>query len=333
MAAVQTTNEVRYVVCYPEWMAIEAGAAAFASTAEKNITCIAFSKEMTKDGSLAGNIAFSEPKGASYVVALLGTYWLDAGDRSLRILLQSPLHVTVSMYCSGNPPAVCQALMKEFDGRLACFDGKAAGKGPCAFMLSWLQTCGIAIPTLFEAMLKFPHWKTLLELIDARQLQVDMQTNQTLFSGVYNYDGFDAKSKHFARFRELFLNPPTLLEDVTKCGRAVANIQYIMARDRVSANAGMLPLADGKTLVAVCPAPELVVVTHQQLHEEFPEASGTVTMTHRLDRKSRTVSLNYSIRGYGPELDAAALASKVGGGGDKTSAGATIKLLDFSLPF
>ncbi|MDD5753135.1 MAG: hypothetical protein PHN45_00075 [Methylococcales bacterium] len=337
------------LVCYPDWMAIESAVAALASTID-GIECVGFSKAQTKDRTLSSVINSTISKNAHYgqiiqvYVLLLGSYWTDGGNYKLKdsMIVDLPRNADITMYCHGANSEICYTFSK-FEHRSKeqtnayrinkCLDGKDNREGPCSFIVSWMRSVVESgkLPSLFEGMLKSSQGSTLVRLVDGYQMQTDMVEAEKLFTGIYNYARFPSQPvNNFDKFRFLFLHMCSV-KDVMDYGSTVLDVELKIVHNRVAGNAALLPLKDG-TMVAICPSPDMTVLTHRLMHERYPEVAGSVTITHRFGDGAKTM-LNWSIRAYDDGMNAETLAKKIGGGGAKDSAGATVTVTDFTIPF
>ena len=187
---------------------------------------------------------------------VLGTYWNDCLTQLLNIF-----DTNCVLYCFG-----------KFSGEHAVFGERCRvvegvdGLGPAAFMFKMAKE---NVSSLCEN-----NFTKVISLIDDRVFNQNIVDSQPFYTGMFNYDSDDVTL--FDKFGKLF-KEEYILEDVIKSGRLIAVSQVKMVRERVLKNSKRVNLSDG-TRAAVSEGTELVSLTHDALHEKYPDAQITLIL-------------------------------------------------------
>lgn len=245
-------------------------------------------------------------------IIMVGTYWADCLDQLTDTLPKCEF----IMYCFGES-------LKLLKDNLKLFSGKD-GLGPTKFLFDQAQE-QVQAPVLFKLFEK--SYGQVMKMIDDRIYNRNIIENQAFYTGLFNYDQLELPL--FDKFIKLFQGEYDLGE-IIKCGNSILSAQLNMAKERVIHNSKTMKLTDG-TLAVVTEAPELVNLTHDVLHQKYPDAKVTLILNMKFNGKGKD-ELAYSIRSFDIDINAANLAKKVNGDGNQMAAGGRVQF-EFPMPF
>ena len=159
---------------------------------------------------------------------------------------------------------------------------------------------------------------TALTLLDQRCCGKDSAKTQKLISGLMNYNGFQGslEERFFTFFTEVPVNPP-LEKAVLSVGIAAVLGQIDLVANRVKENSYVQRLLQGWDC-AVGTASELVNLTHDELHRQYPDAHITCVLKMWVKTEPQ---IAHSLRSWHPGINVELLVKPFGGGGSPEAAG------------
>jgi hypothetical protein len=265
---------------------------------------VANSKDFSKTISLIDKVC-RQPKN----IIMLGTYWADI----LREMLEHYESTTFTLYCFGEELNMNADNLSQFSG--------INGVGPTKFLLDLAEPkCSAKLFTLFVN--KFTD---VLRYIDDRIYNKNIMENQIFYTGLFNTEPIEMPL--FDKFTNLFTgcyDLPTIMA----IGRTIVSAQMGMARERATNNSKKVILQNNVTAV-VTEGPDLINLTHDALHQKYPDSAVTIVMNMKFGEKDY---LAYSIRAFDESISAMDMAKKINGDGNRSAAGGRITF-EFPIPF
>jgi len=319
---ISTCKMTTTLVFYVDSMPYEAAAVALFKLTP-HTECVSLTINEARDRACVEKIIDSaNAEGTLKRVLFYGTYWRDENLEYFAEKLSKT--ATVHVYDYGSP--VPEAKQSETIGR---FFGGPQKIGLATFTSTFLEEHKLLDAMLHTTILNFS--APALKLIDDRTFNINQTESEVMFSGMYAVGSPDGKL--IDKFVDLFTGK-LRFEDVMKLGKTVVEVRINLARARVLHNSRKIVLADG-TEACITNAPELVNVTHDELHKEHEVP---VTITVALNFKG-TTTVSLSIRSYDKAINAGALARMIkdkdgkpsGDGNAEAGGGRTNFVLD--LPF
>lgn len=308
--------EVNTVLFYINTMAAEAGVAALAEMTGR-IACVGHTVEEAKIKALfcQGLGRIPDSQNLKNVI-LLGSYW---SRQSYLKEMEYLKNTQVYMYSFGDSSVELHPSVTR--PAIVC-NGEKAGVGPAEFLISTIKDLAWYSRS-FEAVVNYN--RNIIDIIDDRALSRNVISTQQFFSGLFNAEATKDLKAVFEQFVTVFSGLVTF-DELMEVGRAVVNCHMGMARSRALQNSKEIKTADGKRF-RVTVAPELINLTNDALHEQFPECDGSATVSILFTDKEQ---LQFSFRMYNPETNAQHFARAVGGDGSSTISGGRIP---FYVPF
>ena len=173
--------------------------------------------------------------------------------------------------------------------------------------------------------------KNILKYINDRIYNRNIVDNQVFFTGLINFvdpiTQLQTKSMY-----EKYIDVLEGNYDIAKIldeGKSIVGSQIFMTNERVLKNSKRVDLKNGVKAV-VTEGTELVGLTHDSLHEKYPDAQVSIVL--RMDLSVIQDKLVYSIRAYDNKVCASKLVENMKGGGNDVNAGGKIDFV-FPLPF
>lgn len=159
-----------------------------------------------------------------------------------------------------------------------------------------------------------PSHSTLIELINARVCSHDTEKTQPIIIGIFNYQPeLTAYEKYLLLFKE-----EISLNVILTLGNNILRSQLGLVKDRVTKNSRTGIFNNG-TSYAVAEAPELVNLTHEELHRQYPDCPVTITISFKLSDKEDQV--HHSIRSWSSDINAKEIIGSYGGGSASAAGG------------
>jgi len=193
-------------------------------------------------------------------------------------------------------------------------------KSSLGFLMMRVQDAIGNPPSTAAFMLQ--HCKAL-DLLASRCQNERTAETQPFVSGLCNIDvptseketdGINLANRMFMLFNGLFT-----FEEVIKIGTAIAASQTEVARERAMKNARCGTFTDGTSYV-VTEGPEFVNLTHDQLHERYPNQKVTIVCNLKFVYGEPDV-LAHSLRSWSGDVDVLQIVKEHGGGGSAAAAG------------
>ncbi|XWV25183.1 putative ORFan [Tupanvirus deep ocean] len=245
-------------------------------------------------------------------IVMIGTYWKD----ELQNLLGRFGSTTFYLYCFGECLNVEAPNLRQFSG--------ASGVGPTKYLID-LVLDKYGNSSLFNLFIN--NFSVVFKFIDDRIYNRNIVDNQIFYTGLFNYDNDQATITLFEKFMNL-LEGRYDLHDIIETGRVITSAQMGMARERAKNNAKKITLKNGESAV-VSEACDLINLTHDALHMEYPECQVSVLLYMRFGKQDQ---LAYSVRSFDEAIDASTYGKTVNGDGNKTAAGGRVNH-EFPIPF
>ena len=241
---------------------------------------------------------------------MIGTYWIN----KLPLFVQCFPNVSFVVLCPGSPTTLTSEC--KYENVKFVYDSN-----PCAFVLQLAEDEGES-ETCVRLIRKV--FKNAIQMIDDRFNFRNVDINQPFFTGIFNVENTADNISLLDKFYNFFQGRYDE-EELTKQGRAILNAQMMMAKERVINNSKQVQLKDG-TKAVMTEASELVNLTHDALHNKYPESVVTLVVGIKFGTKmSQEDELSYSIRSFNPSVvNAQSLAQAIGGDGTKTTAGGRV---------
>ena len=264
-------------------------------------------------------------------VIMIGTYWQKHYNKIALNLSMLNKNTEFIVYCFGKKPVFDEETQKE-DGFAAVdhyfkfFEGLTVGPGEWATQVAFQE---LRVDGPMSKYFVCQHMKAIL-LIDDRRFDRNITETQDFNTGLLNIT--PGNTNLFQLFTDLFSGTITF-QDVMRIGRVIADAQKMMARERALKNAKIVTLSDG-TKAAMTEGDMLVVLTHFELLQRFPEISTTLVVSLKIHEKEDF--WKYSCRTWGKyppnalEIVKRVATEQCGGG--PTSAGGLGKGLVIPLP-
>jgi hypothetical protein len=168
------------------------------------------------------------------------------------------------------------------------------------------------------------------KLLDERCCGKNHIETQSLVTGLMNYHEFSGTlEERFTQFFKRIVREPSLEMAVLAVGHAEVEPQLELVRNRVKENSSVCILVDDVEC-AVATASELVNLTHEELHKQYPEVP--LTCVVKLWVTGKEYQLAHSLRSWNPLIDASAILKPMGGGGSATAAGVRFPT-DLHIPY
>lgn len=155
-----------------------------------------------------------------------------------------------------------------------------------------------------------------MDFIDDRCAFDKVEQTQSFFTGFFNTD---TDVDVFKRYVNLFSGDYDL-RAIVDLGNMVLQSQRTLVRDRVMRNAKTVQLAAG-VKATVVEAPELVNLTHEEIHHKFPNVPVTIVVHMKLPSDE----LVFSLRSFDGYTDVKNMARQIGGDGKQNCAGGSIR--------
>ena len=167
-------------------------------------------------------------------------------------------------------------------------------------------------------------FKNAIQMIDDRFNFRNVDRNQAFFTGMFNVEPANDDISLFDKFYNFFQGSYNE-DELTNQGQSILNAQMMVAKERVINNSKQVELKDG-TKAVITKASELVNLTHDALHNKYPETSVTLVVSIKFAQgQNQNDELSYSIRSFNPSVvNAQTLAQSIGGDGTKTTAGGRV---------
>ncbi|XWV26443.1 putative orfan [Tupanvirus soda lake] len=245
-------------------------------------------------------------------IIMIGTYWKD----ELENLLERFCGATFCLYCFGECLNIEASNLKQFSG--------ASGIGPTKYLID-LVIDKYGNSSLFNLFIN--SFSVVFKFIDDRIYNKNIVDNQFFYTGLFNYDNEGPTTTLFEKFMNL-LEGRYDLTDIIETGRVITSAQMCMARERAKNNAKKITLKNGESAV-VSEACDLINLTHDALHLEYPECQVSVLLQMRFGEQDQ---LAYSVRSFDQSVDASVFGKAVNGDGNKTAAGGRLNH-EFPIPF
>lgn len=128
---------------------------------------------------------------------------------------------------------------------------------------------------------------------------------------------------------DAILHASISMEELVKLGSTILDAQINMAKERALKNSKTGTFASGITCCVTC-GPELINITHEQLHEQHPECQLTI-VTRLKYANNKPNKIAHSIRSWDTEIDARKMIGQFGGGITASVAGGETDLEDHDL--
>ena len=156
----------------------------------------------------------------------------------------------------------------------------------------------------------------VLDLIDARCQARRVAETQEFVTGLCNIESgdFTLEERIFGVLRGQYQ-----LDDVLKVGRSIVRSQIEIARKWAVENSRRGELKDGTTY-AVTEAPVFCNMTHEELHERYPDVKITVTTSLKFAQGAPD-DIAHSLRSWSSDVDVKKIVAPLGGGGAPNAAG------------
>jgi hypothetical protein len=296
-------------------MPCEVGAGALYHCLDEKALVFMMKIPEARDFNATIKVLAQEVKDFSSEIVMIGTYWADCLEQLVAHYFESKFRI----YCPGKP------LDLKFKTDKVTFVSGETGVGPSRFLFELAkETCqSTLLPKLFEK-----NYSSVMTFIDHRFVNHNIMENQPFYTGLFNFG--DMELSLYDKFVNLFRGEYDLSE-IINSGKAIVNSQVLMAKERALKNSRLEKLSDG-TVAAVTEGPELVNLTHDAIHEKYPEAKVTLVVGIKFGPSREEDELSYSIRSFDMSVNAQSLAKKVGGDGSCNTAGGRIKI-ELPTPF
>jgi hypothetical protein len=243
-------------------------------------------------------------------IIMIGTYWRDCLTELVASLPETNFHI----YCSGEPLTGFEEMKRV---SMVSSDGIT---GPARYLFNLAK--GWCKSTTLLKLFEHIH-SPVMTMIDDRFYNRNILQNQIFFTGLYNHDSLE--SSLYEKFIKIFQSEYDY-DDIMETGETIVSAQMSMAKERAVNNSRLETLSDG-SIAAVTEGPELVNLTHDALHQKYPEAKVTLVMGLKFGPTSEADELSYSIRSFDVSVNAQHLAKKVNGDGSSTTAGGRVKIV------
>jgi hypothetical protein len=292
-------------------MPCEVGAAALYNCLVEDSVVIQMKVSEARSYDITSSMVIDRGLPVKHII-MLGTYW----NSCLDALLEN-FTCNFTIYCFGKSSEELKSKKN-----ISVFEGEN-GYGPTKFLfnLAKLKIRSPPLTKLYENT-----FGRIIDLIDDRIYNKNIAESQPFYTGLFNHDSFETSL--FNKFLKLFQGDYNL-DDIIASGRSIVNSQIHLARERVIRNSKVITLKDG-TEAVVTEAPELVNLTHDALHNKYPDVKVTIIMNMKFGDKND--ELAYSVRSFDPQIDASEYARKVQGDGNKSVAGGRVEY-QFPIPF
>jgi hypothetical protein len=160
----------------------------------------------------------------------------------------------------------------------------------------------------------------MIPLINNKIFSNETIESQMFFCGIYN---MTSSINLYDRFIDIFVRDVTF-DDLMTAGKNILTSQIGIARDRCLKNSRTGFLKNG-TPFCVTNAPELMNLTHEQLHEKYPEISVTI-LTRFKYKDGASDSIGHSLRSWDDSVDVREIIKEHGGGIHPSVAGGTTSI-------
>lgn len=237
-------------------------------------------------------------------VIMIGTYWKSI----LPELMQRKPQWQFLIFS----PSDCELPAAMDKSRVQIVNAQETKQGPANYLFEVASArCGT--PLLCNL---FRHnFQQVMDFIDDRCAFEKVDQTQPFFTGFFNTD---TEVELTQRYIKLF-SGEYKIQAILDLGNLVLQSQRTLIRERVIRNAKVVELQDGKKAVTV-EAPELVNLTHEEVHRRFPDTPVTIVVNMKLPSNE----LVFSLRSFDGKSDVASLARKIGGDGKPNCAGGSI---------
>jgi len=288
----------------------EIGAAAMYHCLDETSAIVIMSIQDAKDFNKTCQIIGEKNRNPKKII-MIGTYWSNC----LKELLGEFEDASFILYCFGETMSIYADNLLQISG--------TEGTGPAQFLLNIAKENSKSnkLVKLFENQ-----FGTVIKYIDDRIYNRNIIQNQIFYTGFFNYDD-DVDMPWVDKFIKLFQGDYDL-NKIMSIGQTIVSAQMGMARERVKTNSKQVTLADG-TKAVVTEAPDIVNLSHDALHQKYPEAHVTIVMNMKFGSTDR---LAFSIRSFDSSIDASNYAKKIGGDGNQSAAGGQIPH-EYVIPF
>jgi hypothetical protein len=141
----------------------------------------------------------------------------------------------------------------------------------------------------------------LFELLNAKYNSDNNKILETeiLFSALATYKSLPTLSARFECIKDI-LSKKIKFDDIMTQGLSIFKSNLILCVNRAENNSHIVKLKDG-TLAAITCATELLDLTHEKLHEKYPEIKVTITTALQFQKDNKT-ALSLSIRTYDNDI-------------------------------
>lgn len=237
-------------------------------------------------------------------ILMIGTYWVE---KLLTMFMKILPTVKITVLCA------CDAPETQYPNVSFVSDPR-----PCNYILNLAleelesKTCALLTRRMFQSA---------IDKIDDVFNFRNVEANQAFFTGMMNFEVKHDEKTLFDRFHGFFCGDYDEPEIIAN-GQAILNSQLTIVKERVLNNSKQIQLQDG-TKAVITEASELVNLTHEALHRQYPDASVTLVVGLKLGNKDE---LAYSIRSFDASVNAQTLAKKIGGDGTATTAGGRVAI-------
>ncbi len=305
-----------HYILYASNMPCDVGMAAFLASVYKGFETIGFTTNEAENTELIASKLVSKPFSPKTIL-LIGSYW-----RHYEIIQIFP-NCDITLY---GLPSVSVTIGIEI---IDC-----STTTPSSFLEFYIAK--FTPHEIGDGLLSFyfTHFSIVLQMIEDRLYNRSILENQIFYTGLYNTGKKDLNN--YERFINLF-NGTTRMEDIMSKGKVILESQIGLAMERVKNNSVRTKFSDG-TEAVITDAPDLVNLTHTQLHERYPDATVTIAASLSFG-ENHPNEIKYSLRSFNTKkcdlkevIQNPVNKEFKGGAFSSNSAGGRIKF-DFQLPF